>query len=537
MKKINILTACMLGLSTVALTSCGDVADEVTSIVFDRNFAPVGLESSSVTETSAKLSWTQSAGATSYTIELFANDSLTFAGSPVKTFTGISASDIPYTLSGLDYDTKYSARVMALDEANTNRNSKWSNVYFRTSAQQILKSMKTQDVTDKTVDLSWPSDEKDISTIEISTKEGQLVTTYTVTEEDKAAGKATVGGLSPETEYVGKLYFNGRERGSKSFKTIADLNGATVVKEGDDLKSLLSNATDGEVFALMPGTYQLAAAENDGTTSSVALKTSVVIKGIYPTDKPVIQGRFEINGATNVKIDNVVLDGSLNNSTDQTFNFKMAGDVEKLVVSNTEIKGKEGGGFAKGICYINVAAKIGEVTFDNCDIHDIQCDGGDFFDSRKGYMSALNFLNCTFYNVCESRDFIRYDDGKIDKETVLTVDHCTIDGAANSKKRLLYVRNGCSKIVWSNNIVTNTQAVWTNQSKTKEPEFQNNVYFNCANLNNVVWADGKGDNAFKDPTATVADPKYKNAKNGDFTIGNEAVTKLKVGAEKWYAAE
>ena len=70
--------------------------------------------------------------------------------------------------------------------------------------------MKTQDVTDKTVDLSWPSDEKDISTIEISTKEGQLVTTYTVTEEDKAAGKASVGGLSPEAEYVGKLYFTGR---------------------------------------------------------------------------------------------------------------------------------------------------------------------------------------------------------------------------------------------------------------------------------------------------------------------------------------
>ena len=70
-----------------------------------------------------------------------------------------------------------------------------------------------------------------------------------------------------------------------------------------------------------------------------------------------------------------------------------------------------------------------------------------------------------------------------------------------------------------------------------EPEFQNNVYFNCASLNTVVWADGKGDNAFKDPSATEADPKYKNAKKGDFTIGNEAVAKLKVGAEKWYAAE
>jgi len=527
----------MLGLSTIALTSCSDVADEVTSLVFDRNFAPVGLESSNVTENSAKLSWTQSAGATSYTIELFANDSLTFAGSPVKTLTGISASDIPYTLSDLDYDTKYSARVMALDEENTNRNSKWSNVYFRTSAQQILNPMKTQDVTDKTVDFSWSADETDITSIKITTKDGKLVTTYQITDEDKAAGKATVSGLSPETDYVGKLYFGERERGSKSFKTIAALNGATVVKEGDNLKSLLSKATDGEVFALMPGTYLIPAAEEDGTTSSVALKTNVTIKGIYPTDKPTIQGRFEINGAASVEISNVVLDGSLNNSSDQVFNFKKAGDLEKLVVSNTEIKGKFGGGYAKGLYYINVAAKIGEITFNNCDIHDIEGDGGDFLDCRKGYIGALNLKNCTIYNSNAARDFIRYDNAKLGSETVITVDHCTINGVSNNKKRLLYVRNACSKIVWSNNLVTNTGAVWSNQSSTKVPEFQNNVYNACSALNTVVWADGKGDNAFNDGTATVADPKYKNAAKGDFTIGNDAVSKLGVGAEKWYAAE
>ena len=523
----------MLGLSTVALTSCGDVADEVTSLVFSRNFAPLGLSSSNVTENSAKLSWTQSAGATSYTIELFANDSLTFEGSPVKTLTGIGAESIPYTLSGLDYDTKYSARVMALDENNTSRNSKWSNVYFRTNAQQIFKSMKTQDVADKTVDLSWPAGEADVTSIKIFTKAGALVTTYTLTDEDKAAGKATVAGLSPETDYVGKLYFGERERGSKSFKTIADLNGATVVKEGDNLKSLLTKATDGEVFALMPGTYQIPAAEDDGTTSSAALKTNVVIKGIYPTEKPVIQGRLEINGATSVELDNVILDGSLNNSSDQAFNFKQKGDLEKLVVKNSEIKN-----FGKGLYYINVAAKVGEITFNNCDIHDIECDGGDFLDCRKGYIGALNLINCTLYNSCAARDFIRYDNAKLDKETVITVNHCTIDGISNTKgKRLLYVRNGCSKIVWSNNIVTNTLAVWSNQSSTTVPEFSNNVYNACANLNTVVWADGKGDNAFNDGSATVLDPKYKNAAKGDFTVGNEAVSKLKVGAEKWYAAE
>ena len=529
MKKINILTACMLGLSTIALTSCGDAADEITSLVFNRNFAPVGLESSNVTETSAKLSWTQSEGATSYTIELFANDSLTFEGSPVQTLTGISAEDIPYTVSGLEYDTKYSARVMALDENNTERNSKWSEIYFRTNAQQILKGMKTQDVTDKTVDLTWPADDKDVTKIEVRTKAGAFVTSYTLTDADKEAGKATVPGLSPETEYVAKLYFGERERGNKSFKTIADLNGATVIKEGDDLKSLLTNATDGEVFALMPGTFQIPADEGDGT-SAVALKTNVVIKGIYPTDKPTIQGRFEINGAKSVEINNVILDGSKNNSTDQAVNFKKAEDIEKLVVKDAEIKN-----YAKGLYYINVAAKVGEITFDNCDIHDIKCDGGDVLDCRKGYIGALNLTNCTIYNSCAGRDFIRYDNAKLGSETVIIVDKCTLNGISNTKgKRLLYVRNACSKIVWSNNIVTNTLAVWSNQGSTTVPEFTNNVYNGCANLNTVVWADGKGDNAFNDPSAKVADPKYKDAAKGDFTIGDESVKKLKVGASKWY---
>ena len=53
-------------------------------------------------------------------------------------------------------------------------------------------------------------------------------------------------------------------------------------------------------------------------------------------------------------------------------------------------------------------------------------------------------------------------------------------------------------------------------------------------MNTIVWADGKGDNAFNDPSAKVADPKYKDAAKGDFTIGEESVKKLKVGASKWY---
>lgn len=308
------------------------------------------------------------------------------------------------------------------------------------------------------------------------------------------------------------------------------MTGKTIVQEGENLKSILANAADGEQFVLMPGTYQIPSADDDGTTSSAVLKTNVSIEGMYPTAKPVIQGRFEINGAKSVEITNVILDGSQNNSADQTFNFKeAASDLQKLVVKDSEIKN-----YAKGLYYINVAAQIKEITFNGCDIHDITCDGGDFLDCRKGYIEALNLKNCTFYNSCTNREFIRYDKGKLNDQTVITVDHCTLNGISNaSGKRLLYVRNGCSNIGWTNNIVTNTVAVWSNQASTTVPDFKNNVYYACPNLNNEVLGPPIV-NAFKDGTAKEADPKYKDAANGDFTIGDESVAKLEVGAEKWY---
>lgn len=151
----------------------------------------------------------------------------------------------------------------------------------------------------------------------------------------------------------------------------------------------------------------------------------------------------------------------------------------------------------------------------------------------------MTLKNCTFYRsapIAKEREFVRYDDAKIDgcDQTVITVDHCLLDGISNATgKRLLYVRNGCSAINWTNNIVTNTVAVWSNQAKTLVPTFKNNVYYACPNLNKEVLGPPII-NAFKDDSATVIDPNYKDAAKGDFTIGEEKVIKLEVGPEKWY---
>ena len=176
---------------------------------------------------------------------------------------------------------------------------------------------------------------------------------------------------------------------------------------------------------------------------------------------------------------------------------------------------------------------VNKLEFRNCLIHDILCDGGDMFDCRKGRIDELNFINCSMYNSCAARDFIRYDDASaLGGEPVITVDGCTIDGCANaSGKRLLYVRYVGNVINWSNNLVTNTAAVWSNQSKTGVPTFSNNVYFNCPKLN-VADVEGKT-NLFADEAGKTLDPQYKNAEGGDFTVGNEDVSKLGVGDSRW----
>ena len=523
MKHIALYTM-MFGLGTLALTSCDDAMDEITSIVLNRDFAPIGLEAKSATENSITLEWTKSHDNVTYTIELFADDSLTFEGTASNTYTDIEATKLK--ISGLVYDTKYSARVMTIDNDDPNRNSKWSNVFFRTSAQQIFETPTENDIADRSVIMTWPAGEA-ATTVRVYVDDN-LVKEQPVTADEVNEGKVVVTGLEPETAYTIRLYNGEKQRGSKNITTIADLNGATLVHEGDDLRTLIEAANDGDVFALYGGTHIIPDSDTEGKASSVKVTKSITIKGIYPTNVPVIKGRFEIYDGASLDISQVVIDGIDNSTTDQAFNFKTAeATYPRLRVENAEIKN-----FGKGVYYLNVAATVQELTFYNCLIHDIVCDGGDMFDCRKGRIDALNFQQCTIYNSCAARDFIRMDDASARGGTPsITVDHCTIDGCANGGKRLLYVRYVGNVINWTNNIVTNTGAVWSNQSKTGVPQFQNNVYFNCAKLN-IADVEGKT-NMFADEAGKEANPQYKDAANGDFTVGNESVSKLGVGDPRW----
>lgn len=532
MKK-SIIYSCMIGLGMLSVASCSDPMDEITEIIYDREFSPIGLEVNNVKETSALLKWKSSASVSDYSVEVYADDSLTFASSP-SLKKDITDSELQ--LVGLTYDTRYSVKVIANDKSNSSRNSKASTLFFRTSAQQIFNVIEEDNIADRSVVVSWAEGETDVTELRAFDQSGALVTTHVITDAEKKSSTAKVEGLNPETRYTLKLYYivKGvlKERGSKAFTTIADLDGATLVRPSDDLADFISNAKDGDVFALTGGTFVVKAESSSATAGVLSVSKDITIKGIYPTRIPTINGRFEINDGASLTINQINMDGT-GTTGDQCFNFKGT-KVGGVSVDNSEIKN-----YRKGVYYVNVVAKVPYIKLNNCLIHDITCEGGDMFDCRSGCIDDLSITNSTIYNSCAERDFVRFDDATdafAGATPKITIDHCTINAAANkSGKRLLYVRFVGTTINWTNNIVTNTTAVWSNQSKTSVPTFgNNNVYSGCAKLNVLDGIDGGKSNLFVDEKAIELDPQYTDAANGDFKIKNESVSKLKAGDPRWY---
>ena len=510
----------VLGLATVALASCSDVADEITSIVYNRNFSPTSVEAKVRNRTNIELSWNLGDGVTNYNVEVYANDSLTFAGSPVQSFS-VAPDEVPVLIKGLEGETHYSFRVQATD-GNASRDSKWSTAYAKTEAEQIFKNVAEEDIKGTSVTLRWTAGEK-AATIVLTP--GDIV--YNVTDDDIAAGAATVTGLTPETEYTALLKSaTGKTRGTITFKTGIDLADTDIlVKAGDDIAAAIKDAPEGYRLIVEPGEYGIAT-EEAAFGGSITISKQLTIKGLRQNEHPVIKGRFKVEAP--FAVDQVTLDGT---GTDggQCFDFTAEGEVESLTVTNSEVKN-----YTKGFFYINKAVLVNTITIDGNIISNIECDGGDLFDCRKGGYNKFDLKNNTIYNSAKGRDFVRMDDASksIAATPVITIDHNTIVGACNdAAKRILYVRFAGNTINFTNNIVASSVGNFSNQKNTAEPTFSNNIYFEA---DGFVTAGANANALFVDAAGTTADPQFKDAANGDFTIGNDNVKDKKAGDPRWY---
>ena len=155
-----------------------------------------------------------------------------------------------------------------------------------------MQSMALEDVGDKDVIIKWPKDSL-INSASILDADGNVVLTQAVTAEEQAAGRKKISGLTPETNYVAKIFYNGKERGSRKFTTIVDLSGATIVRSTDDFSSMLENATEGQVFALYNGTYMISSGGLKRPTRLVLLSSSTLSPSRASTPPP--NRRFRVH--------------------------------------------------------------------------------------------------------------------------------------------------------------------------------------------------------------------------------------------------
>ena len=515
-----------LALGAILMASCSDASEEMTSVNYARNFAPVGLEAKVRNNTNVELSWTVMAEAAHYIVEVYEDDELEFAGTPIQTFT-VLPEEVPYTVTGLLGETWYSFRVKSVD-ANAAKESKWSTASVETGKEQIFKTVADEDIKAKQVTLRWPAGE---AAATITLTPGNIE--YTITDADIAAGAATITGLTPETEYTAVMKrSNGLTRGTATFTTAIDLAPTDIlVKEGESIVDAINNAPEGYRLVVMPGTYGIAtdAADHGG---SITISKQITIKGLRQNDHPVIQGRFKVEAP--FAVDQVTLDGT---DTDggQAFDFTADGEIESLSVTNSEVKN-----YTKGFYYVNKAVKINTVTIDGCLISNIECDGGDLFDCRLGLINTVTFTNNTVYECCAGRDIFRHDKKSNTFSGSATASYIVNNNTfynicnTNADRRFFYLTFQTNKIEFKNNIIVGFDGKrgFTDSGDTdKQPTLDNNVYYNTKNLtkagdtaNKCKWYDTEG---------KELDPQFADAANGDFTIGNDNVKDTKAGDPRW----
>lgn len=501
----------ILSLSVALIaTGCSDDIDpEIKSLDTDRVFSPTGVTAKIVNQTGVRLTWNANEKAENYQIEILQGDAT------VKTVNDIKNTDIPYTITGLEGETEYSAQIKAITAGVAD--SKYSTVKFKTEAEQIFKSIATDELKATEVTLRWTARE---SANEIVITPGDMK--HTVTAEEIAAGAATITGLVGETTYTAKLMKGTKTRGTLTFTTLIDLGNAIKVEPTDDLAALIADAANGDVFALMPGTYEIAA---------ISVTKSIGIKGARPNDRPILSGTIiRISEGAGLDLKDLVLDGLNPSGGDQAIIYDADGTYGSFTMDACIIKN-----YTKGAMYANNKSLIESMTITNCVYSNIECNGGDFIDFRNGIAKTFTYKYNTAYNSAAARDFFRMDDNGSTNfpgiKSVVTIENNTFYNVTNnSGKRILYIRlKGNNEIHFNKNILAATAGYYSNQTSTKIVEMIDNNYFNAPN-----FTASTVDKAINDKgNFTTLDPGFKDAANGDFTVSNETLKDNNIGDPRW----
>jgi hypothetical protein len=514
MKSNKIL--CLLALTAcLSLNSCDNkLFEEITELQLDRALSPTNVVAQVVERTSVRLNWKKSFNAEKYNIELFDNPAGT--GAAVKRIENINMNQLPYTIVGLDGETDYLVKIQAI--GTDIGESTWSTATFKTGTEQILNNVNPDEITSSSVILRWPAGLTATNVILTPGDKNITVNAAAITN-----GSITIDGLISDVTYTAKLMNGEKTRGTIIFTTLLGEN-VTKISPTDNFATVLASLQDGDIVALEPGTYNVNA--------DLEVNKTITIQGYKPADKPIVKGLvFKVKGGAGMTIKDVILDGTGNSSQNQTILYDEDKDTPygDLNVENSEIKN-----YVKGLIYMNKKTRVSKVSFTNNLIYNIECNGGDFFDLRNGFIDELQFKENTVYNSALARDFFRMDAGGSTNFPGVTsklyiennLFYKVVDG---SSRRLLYVRLASHQIHFNKNIVAESAGIHTNQASTTLTEMKENNYYNAPTFTSGTVSNAKYDTG----NFTSLNPQFTNAAQANFTIGNLDLKLNNVGPARW----
>lgn len=527
MKKyiVSICTLAAICIGSIAVTSCSD-PDEVNDLILDRVLSPTGITARVSQDVNIIVTWDKMKGATSYEVEAYADTPDYDQRTPdVSEATTLTES----TLTNLIGETDYYIRVRAMDENNSSRTSKWIEIMRTTNPEQNMNKVKAGDIQSTAVTVTWtPGIQADaiVCTPTAANSTAETVT-YNLTATDISSGSATITGLDPETSYRATLKLGEKTRGYATFITNLDMRDATLLTPAEDWVAAIENAAAGSKFALAAGEYTM-------TTAKLQIKNNVTIAAQNSGNLPIINTCIQIYNDASLYLYQVVLDGTGTDGS-QAIEYKSAGGFGDLIINGCEIRN-----YVKGLIYINVAAVPNTIKIDNSIIHDIECSGGDFIDSRSGGWNNLIISSSTIYNCAAKRDILRADDAssKVSASMITSIDKCTFYNVGNggANYRFFYLRFPGNTNTFTNNVVANFSNTrgFANSGAVGVPTYSNNYYYNCKNLISQAEGNSQAGLVCFDTEGNVLEVNpFANPDNGDFTITDELFQSYGFGDPRW----
>lgn len=540
---ISALAAVAVGLVSVG---CGDdVFEEIKEMDLSRCLRPMNLSAKITRGNNVTFSWDVTKDAEFYTLVVCSDEAMT--NEVVN--RQIPAGGVPVTIE-LDPDASFWFKVQA--GSSTRQESKWAEYDnpVKTYAVKDPLYLKVTGRESQAVTLSWSTevaDYLDVTHIEYSVSgSAEEVKSITLSEEDKAAGTAKVSGLAPSTEYVITLCFASASRGDVDVWTMPDTSAATPVSTSAALEQAMRDGA--VIFLKMEGSPYIIGGGND---AGLDVTKGFKIYGESSADgtRPVIIGAVSIApdfDGGDIYFEGVDFSGN-KNSAGHPICLKNGATGSLVPVNSIIYKNCGIYGYSKGLIYEwNQTFKLGELSWDSCDIYEINADGsggGDVIDFRgASEVGSLNLVNSTIRD--GMRTFIRIDNGVWGKINILNNtmrNLCVSDNTNNAGIIAVNKDNGTTvgEMSVKGNLFLDMPEKATLGSGTAKyysasdmsVAVGNNWFFNCpesfstANFN--VADFGK---------TLEADPCY-NAAGGYFNlIAGSDVAAAKAGAPKWWIA-